>query len=289
MKEKIWICLILVFHLAGCATTEGGKGFDLVDDNEYAKALPFFETAATEDGDKVSAVMASFLYLSDYQIPRDVDKAKEYFELAKRLDYSAWQQYLDYFMPLAEARIMLYDDDLDNDHQGNDILRGNRYSEYSPSLGLLAKNYAFGKGVDKNLKVSKLLFERAIEYDDEVYSAHHYAWWLATHPEESFRDAKRAEDLIEIVLTDEVEADRVATLDTLAAVYAENGRFEEAVETQKKAIEALLTDSEEYPHFLSWEPIFRCRLEAYEESKAWHYKLGQMPYAGVAESYSCGG
>jgi TPR repeat protein len=287
MYKKIWIALIFLFQLSGCATTQGGKGFDLVDENEYAKALPFFEAAANQDDDKAAAVMASFLYLSDYQIPRDIDKAKKYFELAKKIDHAPWEQYLDYFIPLAEARIMLYDDDPDNDHHGTDILRGQRYSKYPSSLGLLAKTYAFGKGVNKNLKISKLLFERAVEYDHHVYAAHHYAWWLATHPDENFRDGVLASELIKKVLEDDEEAERASTLDTLAAIHAENGEFNEAIKIQNKAIETLAVDSKEYPQFLVWNSWLECRLKTYEQKKPWHYKLDKMPFIGETGSQSC--
>lgn len=287
MSKKVWIALIFLFQLSGCATTQGGKGFDLVDENEYAKALPLFEAAAKQDSDKTAAIMASFLYLSDYQIPRDIDKAKEYFELAKNLKSGPWQQYLDYFLPLAEARIMLYDDDQDNDSQGTDILRGDRYSEYSAPLGLLAKAYAFGKGVNKNLKISKLLFERAVEHDRYVYAAHHYAWFLATHPDENFRDGSLASELIKIVLEDDEEAVKAATLDTLAAIHAENGEFEEAISVQNKAINTLAEESKEYPQFLVWNSWLQCRLKKYELNQPWHYKSGQMPFIGATGSQPC--
>jgi TPR repeat protein len=287
MNMKVWIALIILFQISGCAITQGGKGFDLIDENEYAKALPFFEAAANQDSDKTAAIMASFLYLSDYQIPRDIDKSKEYFELAKKLESGPWQQYLDYFIPLAEARIMLYDDDPDNDSQGTDILRGDRYSEYSSPLGLLAKAYAFGKGVNKNLKISKLLFERALEHDRYVYSAHHYAWFLATHPDESFRDGYLASKLIKRVLENDEEAERAATLDTLAAIHAENGEFEAAISVQKKAIDTLAEESKEYPQFLVWNSWLQCRLKKYELNQPWHYQSGQMPFIGATGSQPC--
>ena len=50
MYKKILVAFTFLLQISGCATTQGGKGFDLVDDNEYAKALPFFEAAAIQDG-----------------------------------------------------------------------------------------------------------------------------------------------------------------------------------------------------------------------------------------------
>jgi len=287
MKRTFWIFVIVLFQLSGCANTQSGEGFDLVDDNEYAKALPYFERAATENSGKSSAVMASFLYLSDYQIPRDIDKAKEYYNLALTLDYGRYDQYLDYFTSFASSKIMLYDDVDENDSEATDILRGERYSEYSSALGLLAKSYAFGKGVNKNIKISKLLFDRAVEYDEYVYSSHHYAWWLAVHPSEDFRDGPKALTLMKEVMNDEDESGRATTLDTMAAVWAENGVFDKAIDTQKKAIVQLKNDSQDYPDFKVWENWFECRLGSYEQKTAWHYEMNQTPFAGSSDSEPC--
>lgn len=206
------VCLLM----AGCANTQSGKGFDFLDEDKEAKALPYIERAARQDRSKVAAVVAGFLYLSNYQIPRDLNKAKEYYDLALQLEYRRYDQYLDYFLPIVKAQILLYDQGNDNDQEGIDILRGERYSEFSPTLALLAKCYAFGKGVDKNLKLAKLLFQRAIEYDDEVYSSHYYAWWLAVHPDKEFRDGTLALALMDEVMQDEEESVRAVTLDTMA-------------------------------------------------------------------------
>ncbi len=287
MKRIFWIFVIVLIQLSGCANTQSGEGFDLVDDNEYAKALPYFERAATENGGKSSAVMASFLYLSDYQIPRDIDKAKEYYNLALTLDYGRYDQYLDYYTSFVSSKIMLYDDDDENDSEATDILRGERYSEYPSVLGLLAKSYAFGKGVNKNIKISKLLFERAVEHDEYVYSSHHYAWWLAVHSNEKFRDGPKALTLMEEVMSDEDESGRATTLDTMAAVWAENGVFDKAIDTQKKAIVQLQKDSQDYPDFKVWESWFECRLDSYKQKTAWHYEMNQTPFVGSSDSEPC--
>ncbi|ARU56419.1 tetratricopeptide TPR_2 repeat protein-like protein [Oleiphilus messinensis] len=285
--KRIGIVCVLALLVSGCAITQSGKGFDLVDDNKYAEALPFLEAAAKQEGSKSAAVMASFLYLSDYQIPRDIAKAQEYYELSQSLDYARWDQYLDYFMPLAKARILIYDEDHGNDVEGTNILRGERYSEYSPALSLLAKSYAFGKGVGKNTKIAKLLFERAVDHDRYVYSAHYYAWMLAVHPDQEFRDGVRALTLIQEVLDDDEEADKATTLDTLAAIHAENGNFELAVQTQKKAIENLINESKEYPQFLVWESWLQCRLKSYEQKVPYHYASDAMPFKGATGSEPC--
>ena len=61
------------------------------------------------------------------------------------------------------------------------------------------------------------------------------AWVLATCPVESIRNGAEAVDLAQraVRLPDGQEP---AILDTLAAAYAEAGRFSEAVETMKRAV-----------------------------------------------------
>lgn len=61
------------------------------------------------------------------------------------------------------------------------------------------------------------------------------AWLLATAPEAALRDGREAVRLAEraVLITDGRDAD---SIDTLAAAYAEAGRFNEAVSTQERAI-----------------------------------------------------
>jgi len=287
MSWKKVLILVVLSQLAGCATTQTGKAFDLLDDNRDIEALRYFEAAASEDDSKVSAVMASYLYLADFAIPQDLDKARQYYELAEALPYGRWDQYLDYFIPIAHARILLYDDDPANDAAATDILRGERYSEFSPVLSSLATAYAFGKGVNKNLLISKRLFERAIDYDHNVYSAHRYAWLLAVHPDEAFRDGPLAAELMEDVMEDDDQAEEAETLDTLAAVLAENGRFSEAAEIQNQAIETLIRDSQEFPQFMVWHSWMECRLRAYEQHQALRYTTAAVPFVAAAKRQIC--
>jgi len=254
-----------------------GRGVDLLKNNEYAKALPHFEKAAQE-GNKRAAVTAGWLHLIDNQLPPDVQSARKYYELALRLESGRHDQYLDYHLPQLEALIKLADDDEQNDREAISILRGDRYSEHPLALRILAISYAFGKGTDKNLKISKLLLERAQKYDSAVHSSHHYAWWLAVHPDAEYRNGKLALALMERVMADQHEAKRAKTLDSLAAAYAANGMFEKAAATQEKALDQLLKESLDYPNFEKWRMPFECRLTAYRHGQAWHHTTAYMPF-----------
>ena len=79
-------------------------------------------------------------------------------------------------------------------------------------------------------------FQKVLELDPQhVAAQNNLAWLLATCPEASLRDGKRAMELA-------WQAEQLSggnhpeILDTLAAAYAEAGRFGEAVETAKRAL-----------------------------------------------------
>ncbi len=65
------------------------------------------------------------------------------------------------------------------------------------------------------------------------------AWLLATAPEDAFRDGQRAVEIAEKALELVGPEPPVHLLDTLAAAYAEAGRFDEAVATTERALEQL--------------------------------------------------
>ena len=95
-------------------------------------------------------------------------------------------------------------------------------------------------------------------------SYYHLAWLLATCPELKFRDGKRAITLAKKACGLSHQAsDPVFTIkywEALAAAYAEDGQFDEAVRSQKKALD------------LSWDggshwTAGREQLELYKQKK----------------------
>ncbi len=65
------------------------------------------------------------------------------------------------------------------------------------------------------------------------------AWALATLPEAGLRDGPRARSIMDRIVSQGSQKPQAAYLDTLAAVYAENGDFAQAIIQAKRALEAL--------------------------------------------------
>lgn len=85
------------------------------------------------------------------------------------------------------------------------------------------------------------------------------AWLLATAPDSTVRDGARALLLAERLVA--WRRDDPAYLDTFAAAYAELGRFEDAVETEKRAVSGLGRGS--------LRDEYRRHLKSYENKKPW--------------------
>jgi tetratricopeptide (TPR) repeat protein len=106
-------------------------------------------------------------------------------------------------------------------------------------------------------------FNKAIEINPMDFMAYNnLAWILATCPDDVYRDGVKAVELAEKA----VEHDPIASrLDTLAAAFAELGRFEDAIITQEKVI--VLLKKEGKPRNL----IEQCieRLKFYKAHKPW--------------------
>lgn len=81
-------------------------------------------------------------------------------------------------------------------------------------------------------------FSRAIELDPQFpHGYNSKAWILATSADPQFRNGKEAVQLAEKAVA---IAETVDSLDTMAAAYAANGQFEQAIASQKKAIELVV-------------------------------------------------
>lgn len=106
-------------------------------------------------------------------------------------------------------------------------------------------------------------FTKALEKKPHYLTYHGLAWIYATSKNDKYRNAARAVELAQKALQIHRNAN---SLNTLAAAYAEAGRFEEAVETQEEAIELL-----KKPGSAPKEDLARYdrQLQAYKSKKPW--------------------
>lgn len=117
---------------------------------------------------------------------------------------------------------------------------------------------AGGDGVDRNCGKALTQFGRV----GDTVSLGNVAWILATCPEAEYRDGPKAVDLsLKMLETNENDP---TVLDNLAAGYAEMGDFTQAVNVQKKAIDALKNNPE-----LVKSDEFNQRLLQYENNQAY--------------------
>ena len=160
--------------------------------------------------------------------------------------------------------------------------RGNAYmrkgqideaiSDYSKAITLAPDNiFAYiSRGMAYTQKVNPggaiADFTRALELNPEDDAAlNNLAWILATCPDEKYRNGLKAIEYAEKLADLKHDPER---LDTLAAAYAEAGRFEEAVRTQKTAIDFLKIAGASK----DWVDMFVDHLDSYRENKPWRAK-----------------
>ena len=163
--------------------------------------------------------------------------------------------------------------------------RGNAYSskgqydraivDFNEAIGLNpddALNY-FDRG---NAYQEKRRYDRAItDYKktlrlkpDDAHAHAHLAWVRATAPDAVFRNGKRALELAERAIKQDRDAHNLGhNLESLAAAYAELGRFENAISTQLQAIALLKkeVDKRSMADFVK-------HLKRYRAHKPWRMK-----------------
>jgi tetratricopeptide (TPR) repeat protein len=101
-------------------------------------------------------------------------------------------------------------------------------------------------------------FEEALKIDEkDSLSYNNLAWIWATCPDAKFRDGKKAVEYA-TKACELTQYKAFGVIDTLAAAYAEDGKFDEAVKWQKKAVE-LAPENE--------KKKLRERLELFEAKK----------------------
>jgi tetratricopeptide (TPR) repeat protein len=130
-------------------------------------------------------------------------------------------------------------------------------AHYKLALALQAQ-HKFGPAISE--------LQRALELDPRHLPAHlSLAWLLATCPENTLRNGGRAVALAEQAMAMAGTTVSPQLLDTLAAAYAEAGRFGEAAETVKLALELPAARNNE-----ALTKALQMRLKLYEKNVPYH-------------------
>ncbi len=104
--------------------------------------------------------------------------------------------------------------------------------------------------------------EQALKKNPEDLNAvNQLAWMMAVCPDETYRNGEKALELARSVISVKTTPNY---LDTLAAAYAETGRYDDAAQTQRKVI-AILSQEER----LNRIGIYLDRLRTYEAQEPW--------------------
>jgi Zn-dependent protease with chaperone function len=130
---------------------------------------------------------------------------------------------------------------LDNQYIEKVLLAELDKSPDNPNLHLLLGDLYFKL---ENWEGSRDAYEKSVELDPEnAYVLNNLAWLYATCVDETFRNPIRALELAKRAATIETSPH---ILDTLAESYYVNGRYEEAIEAEKRALSMVKRNRSEY-------------------------------------------
>ena len=132
-------------------------------------------------------------------------------------------------------------------------------SNYLPARLWMAQCLARGLGAPVDSSRSEAIFEWMRDHAG-VSNLNNFAWSLAVSRSQWLRDGERAVRIMDELLQ-HPENRRAMYLDTLAAAYAEVGRFSDAANTQQAAIELAGTSE------LARNPSYLQRLALYRSGK----------------------
>lgn len=146
------------------------------------------------------------------------------------------------------------------------IDRAYEQSKYWIMPDTIAKIYANGYLGKADTEKAKALLIDATE-ESFPFHANNIAWLLATTDNQALADYPLALELAQKVVGKEQHSKNYVYVDTLAAAYAANGQYEQAVNAQEAALELILAEYENRSSSSDEIESFRTRLSLFKASK----------------------
>ena len=236
---------------------------ELGEPDTDAALVAFNRGASAQDGPAL--VSLGYLYLVGSHVTKDLERAQTLFQQAATRGETKAHHYLGY---IAESTS---DEEQTSEEKAIDHYKQAAAVDHPPALKRLSE-LAFANAQPAEGLSYLRAFVAATQLDaqnpDSSKATPHWrathllAWLLATHQEPELRDGAAALQYAQAIVANKRSA---ATLDTLAAAYAETSNFAAAIATQSAALDLLEpTESEQ-----SRRVDYGQRLAAYEQQSPW--------------------
>lgn len=204
-------------------------------------------------GDPYAQLLIGTVYSDFAKPPRNQERARGYFNKAAQSG-------------LAEAQFRLAGIEIKNNVSHAIEMLANAANQNHPRANnLLGEYYRLGTHVPENQVRAIDYYERAME-GGSLAARNNLAWLLATCTDAEVRDGARAVALIRPIA---LLYGNWQHLDTLAAAYAEQGHFADAVKAQREALDEIELDDAEDDSSVSTSEML-LRLEQFKTGTPFH-------------------
>lgn len=220
---------------------------------EVSVSLVDWLSTIADLGDPYAQLLIGTVY-SDFTEPiKNLERARDYFSKAARSG-------------LAEAQFRFARIEIKNNVSRAIEMLANAAKQNHPRANdLLAEYYHLGTHVPENQARAIKYYERAMD-SGSLAARNNLAWLLATCSDPEVRDGARAVALIKPIA---LLYGNWQHLDTLAAAYAEQGDFADAVNTQQEALDEIaLSDAQDDTSATTSE--MQVRLKLFKAGSAFH-------------------
>jgi TPR repeat protein len=188
-----------------------------------------YDKTAVEQGNPDAQVHLAQLYQEGRGVPQDYRKAVELYEKAAAQGNALAQVNLGWLYHEGKGVPQDY-------HKAAELYQKSADQGNAAGQAYLASQYAEGKGVARDYRKAVELYRRAVEGESSPNALNDFAWFLATCPDDAWRNGKEAVRYA-TKACETTEWKSRNFVGTLAAAYAELGDFDKAIKYQKQAIE----------------------------------------------------